>query len=59
MKKVAGFHSLLFGFASASVVRDLVRNDFGIIVRQKSGCSIVGRNRVDACLLAIMGDIGR
>jgi len=54
IKNVAGFHSLLFvtGVSSACGLR--VRNDFGIIVRQNLGCSIVGTNRVESCLLEVV-----
>jgi len=54
MKNVAGFHSLLFatGLSSGGVLR--VRRDFGIIVRQNEGCSIVGTNRVESYLLEVV-----
>jgi len=54
MKNVAGFHSLLFatGLFSGGGVR--LRKDFGIIVRQNEGCSIVGTKRVESCVLEVV-----
>jgi len=54
MKNVAGFHSLLFAARCSSADGVRVLNDFGIIVRQNEGCSIVGTKRVESCLLEVV-----